>query len=85
MKEHESKICNTNEIYYLFDSNNEVISNKKQSSSCICYVDSNNFLHNLNGCAWDGITKQYYIHGKKYENKEEFDIERNRIKMLEEI
>ena len=51
----------------------------------------NGKLHNLNDKAWveydHGVTIlwcSYYIEGKEY-SKEEWEIERNRVKMIEEL
>ena len=57
------------------------------------YVDCNNFLHNINGPAWindgDGCSshqiEEYWIHGKHYENKQDWEIEVNRLLMLGEL
>jgi len=86
MKEHESRILNEGEFYYLilnyFD--RELVKyrfKKKGLKNEVFYVDSNNFLHNLNGKA---TKNNYYIHGEKINNKEGHFII-NRLKMLSEI
>ena len=48
------------------------------------YVDSNNFLHSLDGFALLFKFNDYWIHGKYYKNKRDWEIEVNRIKILEE-
>ena len=54
------------------------------------YVDSNDFLHNLEGPAmieylftYDNY--YYFIHGKEYKTKRDWEIEVNRINTLKEI
>ena len=90
MKEHESRlITDITEAFYHI-SNGKVHENNiyrwEGASFILCYVDCNNFIHNLDGPAWEnGGTVCYYIHGKIYYNKGGWEIEVNRIKMLEEI
>ena len=86
MKEHESRRIKPgerykfyNDVYKKIDSGLYDFSDKYKD-----YVDSNNFLHNLEGKAWYGGIMEYWIHGKNYEKKE-WEIERNRLLMLEDV
>ena len=52
------------------------------------YIDSNNCLHNLDGPSsiWIRTKKEeYYIHGKYFKNKQDWELEVNRIKMIDEL
>ena len=90
MKEHDCRILNEDEEYYSFYGNGIIYHGTMYGRGLhlVVYVDSNNFLHNLNGFAWDNkkFTKfsSYSIHGKEY-SKEQWDIERNRLLILDEI
>ena len=89
MKEHEYRaLIKRSEDFYWFGFNGNFCYNTLDElgvEGVGCYVDSNNYLHNLNGPAWcfSGML-DYHIHGKQY-TKEEWDIERNRLLMLEEL
>ena len=82
MKKHESRKTSAEELdilreyYKLYNSFGDLI------ETCIgdvIYVDSNNFLHNLDGVAWFwGGGKRYYIHGRQY-SKEEWLIKREEL------
>ena len=83
MKEHESRIIKNNsseKVFYRMDDVWISIS----YSPCILYVDYDNFLHNLNGTAWVSLDL-YFIHGKQYNDINEWDIERNRKEILDKI
>ena len=87
MKEHESRLLELDEYYYVilkhFNRTVEKykLTEKNIKNGCFYYVDSNNYLHNLN----DKATKNnYYIHGEKISNKAGYLII-NRMKMLEEL
>ena len=82
MKEHESRILNIDEEFYFYDVN--TIVNRVLRNVEIIYVDSNNFVHNLNGYAYDHYC-EYWIHGKYFWIKSEWEFERNRLLILEEI
>ena len=97
MKKHDSKLIYEDDLkdsdlkFYHYDPFNGLHEGK---CGFIIYVDSNNFLHNLNGFAWVGIrgqVKEYYIHGKKYVYKdwlikrEELLLEQHRLEILNEI
>ena len=56
----------------------------------VTFWDYNGYSHRLNGPAMIDSSVVYYslryfIHGKEYKNKNEWEIEVNRIKTLEEI
>ena len=85
MKEYESRKLKSGEIFKgFYRHNNEMFIHRVDKNDEIVYVDSNDLLHNLNGMAWFYLGESYYIHGKYYE-KQDWEIEVNRIKMLEEI
>ena len=82
MKEHESRIAERGEIiFYGFSGE---IDDEMEINSSKVYVDCNNFAHNLDGPAW-GPLGYYFIHGKHYKNKQDWELEVNRIKTLEEL
>ena len=88
MKEHESRKINIGEVFHYkwmdvtFHKNwNEGLEN----SYGVLFIDSNNFAHNLNGSSGDFFIEPYYIHGNHYKNKNEWEIEVNRLLMLEEL
>ena len=86
MKEHESKELSYSEKYYwIRDSGGEIMEGTPRYHyfKPLIYVDSNNYLHNLDGYAYNKC--EYFIHGKQYKTKEGFDIERNRILILDEL
>ena len=69
-------------VFYFYTQYNTI---EKGDCGRVIYVDSNDFLHSLDGYAWvEGDLKEYRIHGKEL-TKEEWEIERNRILILEEI
>ena len=84
MKEHNSRLLKIGESTNVVRNFGSLV----RYIGWVIYVDSNNFLHNLNGFAWDNkkFTKfsSYSIHGKEY-SKEQWDIERNRLLILDEI
>ena len=83
MKEHDSRLAEIDEIiFYRFYGDDEY--SKMEIKGGRIYIDSNNFVHNLNGSAWIDI-ELYLIHGQEYETKQHWEIEVNRLKMLEEI
>ena len=62
--------------------------NKKKNFPYRGMFRKNGKLHNLFGPAiifYDGDNKSYWIDGKRYDNKKDWEIEVNRIKMIEEI
>ena len=63
---------------------NEMFIHRLDKNDEIAYVDYNDLLHNFNGFAWFYLGEAYYIHGKYYE-KSDWEIEVNRILMLEEL
>ena len=81
MKEHKSRrIDPQKEIFYYDYPNNGEIRNGRglmYSVDSFAYVNSNNFLHNLNGRACNFFGNEYWIDGKQY-NKEEWLIEREK-------
>ena len=89
MKEHESRVIkDRNEKFYFYcNVPIELCCDELSNWSnflILCYVDSNNFVHNLAGPAWvNSEVSTYHIHGKQYYRKEDWDIERNRLLMLE--
>ena len=89
MKEHDCRLLEDNKIYFFYVADNMHRSRKLNNN--IKYVDSNDFLHNLNGPASSWFKNEklinmdsFYIHGKYYD-KEDWEIEVNRILMLNEI
>ena len=72
------------ELYKCYYSDGDIII-KEVIFGEIVYVDSNNFQHNLNGYAWKIFTERYYIHGVTYYNKRDWEIEVNRIKIIDEL
>ena len=87
MEQHESKILTPGSNYKRRTNHYSLIDKVEKNE--MCYVDSNYYLHNLIGPSYiiklNGRNlKSYYIHGDFY-TKEEFDIKRNRILMLNEI
>ena len=86
MKEHDCRLLKPGDSFKCLSSIGlMVLRDFKGSGDVVAYVDSNNFLHNLNGFAWIGVMEEYWLHGKHYIKKGDFDIVRNRIKMLEEL
>ena len=86
MKEHDSRRLGENELYYWKDMYGCALYDMPDNDH-FYYVDSNNFLHNLEGygIGFKGLDiGSYFIHGK-YLNKEDWEIEANRISFLEEI
>ena len=81
MKEHDSRRANANHIIkWLDDKSREV------DAFETVYLDSNNFLHRIDGPSWMYISlREYWIHGKRYKNKRDWGLEVNRIKTLKEI
>ena len=84
-KEHKSYILEEGKWATSKDMNHQSLVQKKQ----VIYVDSDGFFHNLNGYSYFNEHSPFgayffYIHGKEY-TKEDWDIERNRIKMLDEL
>jgi len=86
MKEHESRLSELGEIAYWFNDfgrlEREHIDEEWLSYYPRLPIDSNNFVHSLDGSIGD--EKIYTIHGKKL-SKEQWEIERNRLLMLEEL
>ena len=86
MKEHESRLVVEYDLIKFYDGEGKLEQFYKSKNKNYGYIDSKNFLHNLEGYAWieSSKYKEHYIHGRKL-TKEEWDIERNRILMLEEL
>ena len=84
MEKHESRLLNIGETYNWVNYNGDIII-KNVVFGEIVYIDSNNFLHNLNGYAWKIFTIAYYIHGVRYNNKRDWGLGVNRIKMISEL
>ena len=90
MKEHESRKLKDGEIYFKYQSGElrEFAHREyRPPSMCIIFVDSNNFVHRLDGFNYTNIYETegyYFIHGSEY-SKREWEIERNRLSMLGEI
>ena len=81
MKEHNSRLLKIGESTNVVRNFGSLV----RYIGWVIYVDSNDFLHSLDGYAWvEGDLKEYRIHGKEL-TKEEWEIERNRILILEEI
>ena len=71
--------------YKYYDSNGNMQISLGEYYPDYIFVDSNNFLHNLNGTA---LLIFYFIHGERYEYKDWLkivDLELNRIKILEQL
>ena len=85
MSNEVSRLLERDERFYYYDFYGKIKTNTNYYRNLgfvdRIYVDSNNFLHNLEGLS---SFESYYIHGKRY-TKKEYDIERNRILMLEEL
>ena len=81
MKEHESSLLEIGEKFYLRVGEEFRVSNKEE----YVYVDSNNFVHRLDGEVYHYFTGVYCIHGEEYKSKGEFEIAKNRLLTLEEI
>ena len=87
MKKHESRVLNDGETYNFISLYNESRHSYPQRNY-IYYVDSNDFLHNLNGPSIkykDYDYGTYWIHGKRYFKQIEWEIEVNRIKIIDEL
>ena len=86
MKEHESRILTVGEKWYEISISGNMIIHGLLEGNALLYVDENNFLHNLNDIAYQAEETffGYVIHGKEY-TKRDWEIEVNRIKMLEEL
>ena len=91
MKQHESReIEDKEEEFFSYRESGNIIEARKSLFlyNIHVFVDSNKFTHNLDGKAIfsdeDINTKCYWIHGKHYK-KEQWELEVNRIKTLEEI
>ena len=93
MKEHESRKLEYGDKYEWVTDEGEIVSVTYDFNGFDDYTDSNNFLHNINGPAWingggfnssDEI-EEYWIHGKHYKNKQDWEIEVNRILTLNKI
>ena len=82
MEKHESRLLKHGEIFYRYF-NHGIEANRLTNITGIM-VDSNNFLHNLYGPAWF-LFGLYYIHGQSFKSKLDWEIEVNRMKMLEEL
>ena len=88
MKEHESREIGIGGVFKYITNHNII---KEDVNVLIMgtrkiYVDSNSFLHNLNGYAYHSPTFfQYRIHGINYKSKEVWEIEANRLLMLDEL
>ena len=94
MKKHDSRLLEIHETYYEYMINGDVFDNVKYDNSKFTqYIDSNNFLHNLNGYAWIGTFNNglYYIHGRGLtkkdwlEEREELLLDEHRKEILNEI
>ena len=89
MKEHESRKLEVGEIGYFYSkwSVNGIVELKVSDIiTGTYYVDSKNFLHATDKIAWvSSYSSDYFIHGKICATKDDWEIERNRILMLEEI
>ena len=84
MKEHQSRKFKVGENYYFLDPYSR-IEEKIQGLSMLDYtkyLDSNNLLHSLDVKANGAF---YWIHGKRYMDKNDWEIEVNRILMLSEL
>ena len=66
MKEHESRMLKVGESYKFINGAGNIKENESNRYR-VLFVDSNNFLHSLDGLC-NGI--QYRIHGKFYNYKE---------------
>ena len=81
MKEHESRKVNVGEVIKWADGDKRRVDKKFDE---ICYVDTNNFLHNLSGpgIIWYNkgkiISEYFFIHGE-YLKKEKWLIEREKL------
>ena len=87
MKKHESRVLNDGETYNFISLYNVSLCSYPQRGY-INYVDSDNFLHNLNGPSIkhkDCDYGTYWIHGKRYFKHREWEIEANRLLMLGEL
>ena len=79
MREHDSRLLKS------INRNNDPLGFSGMDNWEI-YVDSNKFPHRLEGPAIivDQKSPKYFIHGKEY-TKEQWELEVNRIKTLEEM
>ena len=87
MKKHESRLLKEGEKYKLIPANgkNNLLTFPYRSNNfSFIYVDSKNRVHNLKDKATNHFNYRYWIHGKYY-NKNEWEIEANRLLMLEEL
>ena len=86
MKEHESRLLTKGETYFFYKvvTPYNISVNVYGGRIRLMFVDSNNFLHNLDSFAV-GVRKEvYWIHGRLFQ-KQDWEIERNRLLMLEEV
>ena len=81
----EGKEIKMDSSFRYFNSFNNISDSHRSRLDKILYVDNKNYLHNLNGIAWRFLdVSLYYIHGKEFE-REEWEIEANRLKMLNSL
>ena len=92
MRKHDSRLIKKGEEYYYINPfKPENIVTRIFVDGGFYYVDSNNFLHNLNGFARIGDFISYFIHGKSYKKedwlikREECLLEQHRLDILEEL
>ena len=84
MKEHESRLAKEYETCKFYRPNGSIEYIMK-SSDIDVYIDSINLLHNLYTFSWfNGYLGFYFIHGVEL-SKQDWEIEVNRIKTLEEL
>ena len=85
MNKHESRKLRYGEEYCYYYRDRVILKNNYYVGELYAiYVDSNNFLHSFNGFA-DEIWDSYWIHGTEYKNKNEWELAKNRLLMLEEL
>ena len=88
MKEHESRRSVPGDRIYYYSTSDTI---EEIINPGVCWgtakgienyylIDSNNFLHDL-----DGRGYMLFIHGVRFKDKGEYDKEVNRIKMIDEI
>ena len=87
MKEDECRKLDEYEFFYYY--NFKSIKKRILIAYDIAYVDSNQFLHNLDDYAFHEYNGQihigyYFIHGKQYK-KQDWELELNSILMLSEL
>ena len=97
MKEHESRLLLENETYFKFQDGKfmEFTYNYNINFVPTIFVDSNNFVHNIEGENYTDknniISGFYYIHGIEFtkedwlEKRNEILLEQHRKEILEEI